>query len=172
MSRVRQSVAWLLLACCGCAVGPNFARPEAPTADRYGPDAIPSQLTAASGEDQQRVQLGQEIQGRWWSLFQSPELDALLERAIAGRTLAVRAPRSPRRAPRCGSARSLLPQVTCLGERRAPRKPRSNRSLARARSRISTDRRASAMRRRNSAGPPHVEGARRSGSARYELAVA
>ena len=123
--RGRRGVVWLLLACCGCAVGPNFARPLSPSADRYGPDAIPSQFGAASGEEQ-RVQLGQEIKGRWWSLFQSPEIDELLERAIAGnRTLvAARATLAQAHDAVAAARGEFVPQVTGSANAQRSRSPR------------------------------------------------
>jgi NodT family efflux transporter outer membrane factor (OMF) lipoprotein len=109
----RLSVVWLVLWCCGCAVGPNFVPPDAPTTERYGPEPPPSLLSSAAGEEQ-RVRLGQEITGHWWALFRSPEIDALLERAIAGsRTLAAaRATLAQARAEVNAARGELVPQVT------------------------------------------------------------
>ena len=56
MRRIAQ--VWLALVCCGCAVGPNFVRPDPPSADRYGSEAVPEQ-----------VALGREIAAGWWTLF-------------------------------------------------------------------------------------------------------
>jgi NodT family efflux transporter outer membrane factor (OMF) lipoprotein len=68
----RLAQAWIALWCCGCAVGPDFVRPDPPAADRYGSEAIPAQIA-----------LGREISSEWWTLFRSPELDRVLDRAIA-----------------------------------------------------------------------------------------
>src|SRR5262249_30503977 len=96
-----------------------------PTPDRYGPDAIPSQVGAASGEAQ-RVSLGQEIQGHWWALFRSPEIDALLERAIAGnRTLvAARATLAQAHDAVAAARGGLVPQVTGTANAQRSRSPR------------------------------------------------
>jgi NodT family efflux transporter outer membrane factor (OMF) lipoprotein len=66
----------LLAGASGCAVGPNFKRPPAPTAAGYGnaPETI--------GDDAQRVVAGMDIPGEWWSLFKSPALDRLVEQAL------------------------------------------------------------------------------------------
>jgi NodT family efflux transporter outer membrane factor (OMF) lipoprotein len=75
------------LACllAACAVGPNFKTPEAPrTAGFTPPGEIPAQLEATSspGPAQHFVE-GLDIQGQWWTLFQSPALNALIERALS-----------------------------------------------------------------------------------------
>jgi NodT family efflux transporter outer membrane factor (OMF) lipoprotein len=121
----RRWVAGLLVACCGCAVGPNFVPPDAPNVERYGPDPTPSVLASAAGEEQ-RVQLGQEIAGHWWTLFRSPEIDALLERAIAGsRTLvAARATLAQARAQTNAARGELLPRVDASASVERGRSPR------------------------------------------------
>ena len=75
------------LACflAACAVGPNFKKPEAPRTDGFTPpDEIPAQLGAAASPDTQPQHFvdGLDIQGQWWTLFQSPALNALIERAL------------------------------------------------------------------------------------------
>jgi NodT family efflux transporter outer membrane factor (OMF) lipoprotein len=59
----------------GCAVGPDFRRPEPPNGD-YGP--LPG---AADAE--QRFVSDLDIPGQWWTLFGSPQLARLVEIAIA-----------------------------------------------------------------------------------------
>jgi NodT family efflux transporter outer membrane factor (OMF) lipoprotein len=72
----------LLLA--GCAVGPDFHKPDAPDAKAYDAGALPAQTASApvAGGDAQRFDSGADIPGDWWTLFQSPPLNALLERAL------------------------------------------------------------------------------------------
>lgn len=68
----------------GCAVGPDFERPEAPVATGYTSSALPH-ATAASGgpsEDQQRFMPGAPLAPDWWRSFGSPELDALVAEAL------------------------------------------------------------------------------------------
>jgi NodT family efflux transporter outer membrane factor (OMF) lipoprotein len=62
---------------CGCAVGPNFHRPAAPTVGGYTPEP----LAATVGPDQTFVQ-GQDVPGQWWTLFGSPALNDLVGRAL------------------------------------------------------------------------------------------
>ena len=61
----------------GCAAGPDFVRPAAPgKAEGY---AAP-----APALTQPRAVLGEGPQSRWWQAFGSPDLDALVDRALAG----------------------------------------------------------------------------------------
>src|SRR3546814_15665449 len=61
----------------GCTVGPQFERPAAPHAQRY----TASSLSDVKGGP--RAVLGEGPAMRWWEAFDSPELNALVERAIA-----------------------------------------------------------------------------------------
>jgi NodT family efflux transporter outer membrane factor (OMF) lipoprotein len=110
----RLARAWLALLCCGCAVGPNFVRPDRPDADRYGGEAIPEQVESASGDAVQRLALGREIASDWWTLFRSPELDRVLAKAIAANpTLAAaRATLVQAREAVAAARGGLLPEIT------------------------------------------------------------
>jgi NodT family efflux transporter outer membrane factor (OMF) lipoprotein len=68
----------------GCAVGPEFARPEAPAVDRYTENALQTQTASAPGPggEAQRLVAGRDIPGEWWALFRSPALDALVKEAL------------------------------------------------------------------------------------------
>jgi NodT family efflux transporter outer membrane factor (OMF) lipoprotein len=84
--RSRAALIAALAAVCGCAVGPNFHRP-APPADRdYG--SAPSQGTTAAaagtGGGAQTFAGGMDIPAQWWTLFQSPKLNALVEQSLKG----------------------------------------------------------------------------------------
>lgn len=63
----------------GCTVGPDFARPQAPGETGYQPS---SELGAAV-RGAPAVTLGAGPAQRWWTAFGSPEMDALVDRAIA-----------------------------------------------------------------------------------------
>jgi NodT family efflux transporter outer membrane factor (OMF) lipoprotein len=67
-----------------CAVGPNFKRPAPPTATGYGAAPAQGQTTTAeaAGGDAQQFVAGMDIPSQWWSLFQSPKLDHLVEQAL------------------------------------------------------------------------------------------
>jgi NodT family efflux transporter outer membrane factor (OMF) lipoprotein len=67
-----------------CAVGPNFKRPAAPTAGGYG--SAPAQGETVSADSTaggaQRFVAAMDIPGQWWTLFQSPKLDHMVEQAL------------------------------------------------------------------------------------------
>ena len=71
----------------GCAVGPDFKTPEAPSAgssNSYTPTALPDQTAEADGNAgvAQRFTFGQDIPGQWWSLFHSEALDQMIRNAL------------------------------------------------------------------------------------------
>ncbi|MGD0816685.1 MAG: efflux transporter outer membrane subunit [Verrucomicrobiota bacterium] len=66
----------------GCAVGPNFVRPTPPDTDRYTSEARPEATTAAN-DQVQHFTTGAEIPADWWRLFQSTQLDAVVQQAIS-----------------------------------------------------------------------------------------
>ncbi len=61
------------LALCGCTVGPDFRTPDPPATERYEPGPPPA-LTLVP----------REVSAQWWTAFGSPQLDALVERALRG----------------------------------------------------------------------------------------
>ena len=63
----------------GCAVGPDFQTPEAPDVTGY----LGRNATAASTVPGQALARSAEIPERWWELFRSRHLNALVERGIA-----------------------------------------------------------------------------------------
>src|ERR1700735_3797937 len=77
--------ALLLSSIAGCAVGPNFKPPAAPNVSGY--TAEPLTTTAATpnvvGGDAQRFVGGADLSADWWTLFHSPVLNELIERALA-----------------------------------------------------------------------------------------
>ena len=68
-----------------CAVGPDFKQPEAPKTSSYTETTLSKKLTPApgvpGGGDQEFVE-GADIEAQWWELYKSPELDALIKRAL------------------------------------------------------------------------------------------
>jgi NodT family efflux transporter outer membrane factor (OMF) lipoprotein len=73
-----------LLLTSGCAVGPKFNKPAAPTTAGYAP--APTSTTSstpgvAGGQAQHFVQ-GMDIPGEWWALFHSKPLNDLIERSL------------------------------------------------------------------------------------------
>jgi NodT family efflux transporter outer membrane factor (OMF) lipoprotein len=74
--RLAGGVATLLLLA-GCTVGPDFKRPGSPSAAAY----LPGSEQAGSGAPAARI--GEAPPLRWWTAFNSPEIDALVDRALA-----------------------------------------------------------------------------------------
>ncbi|MGA3000543.1 MAG: efflux transporter outer membrane subunit [Acetobacteraceae bacterium] len=72
----------LLLA--GCAVGPDFKKPEPPTVTGYMPGVAPAQTVSAKGDfgAAQHFEPGADIPGQWWTLFHSQPLNDLIEQSI------------------------------------------------------------------------------------------
>ena len=68
----------------GCAVGPDFRRPEPPASSTYMAGAQPSATVAAKGPggSPQRFDTGADIPSEWWSLFRSESLDRLVRIAL------------------------------------------------------------------------------------------
>lgn len=69
-----------------CAVGPDFKPPPAPPGAGFAREGELPRATAAApgaGGAAQKFIDGQDIEAEWWKLFKSPEINALIERAIA-----------------------------------------------------------------------------------------
>jgi NodT family efflux transporter outer membrane factor (OMF) lipoprotein len=74
----------------GCAVGPDFKPPAAPTTAGYVRGGAPTATSstdapgvATPGGAAQRFVADLDIPGQWWTLFQSAQLNELIERALA-----------------------------------------------------------------------------------------
>lgn len=83
MSR-RLPLSLLLIALAGCTVGPDFVQPELAADADYTQQAFTrtAQADIAAGGAAQRLIAGMDIPGQWWTLFRSPELNALVEEAL------------------------------------------------------------------------------------------
>jgi outer membrane protein TolC len=68
----------------GCAAGPNFERPAAPTVASYTPTPLNNPAVADGAS--QHFAVGAPVAARWWTLFRSPALDALEDQALAANT--------------------------------------------------------------------------------------
>jgi NodT family efflux transporter outer membrane factor (OMF) lipoprotein len=67
----------------GCAMGPDFKKPEPPEADSFLPDKLTNIVSAGiPGGEEQRLVQDMDIPGRWWGVFQSPALNTLIEDAL------------------------------------------------------------------------------------------
>ena len=76
------STASLLCLLSGCAVGPDFVRPDAPTVTHYTNGTDPVATAPAEGTTQHFAP-GAKVDTDWWRLFQSPKLDAVIAEALA-----------------------------------------------------------------------------------------
>jgi NodT family efflux transporter outer membrane factor (OMF) lipoprotein len=69
-----------------CVVGPNFKPPAAPAVSSYTPEPEPATTAATPGVpggNAQHLVAGADIPAEWWTLFHSPELNALIAQALA-----------------------------------------------------------------------------------------
>jgi len=68
----------------GCAVGPDFKRPEPPQTADYTATGRPEQTASTPGllGEAQRFVSGREIPPDWWRELGSPKLHALIEEAV------------------------------------------------------------------------------------------
>lgn len=68
----------------GCASGPDYKRPDAPTATGYTvqPIGSPSSSEKDYSSVEQHFLFAQDIPYDWWTIFRSQQLNALIERAL------------------------------------------------------------------------------------------
>ena len=68
-----------------CAVGPDFKQPDAPKVSSLTEKPIPTKLATTPevpGGSEQTLVESKDIPAKWWELFKSPELDALIRKAL------------------------------------------------------------------------------------------
>nr|WP_232071100.1 efflux transporter outer membrane subunit [Paraburkholderia pallida] len=108
-----------------CAWGPGGAPPAMPEPAHYGVEAQPAQTVAAQGVAQQFVTGAQPVP-QWWTLYGSPELDALVDEGLAKSPNLASADHSlqaAREQLRGQVGSSLLPTVDALGTAQRQRAP-------------------------------------------------
>ncbi len=68
----------------GCAVGPDFREPAAPEVAGYTSGPLPEKTASSpvKGGEEQRFVMSRDIPEKWWELFQSEPLDALIRQAL------------------------------------------------------------------------------------------
>jgi NodT family efflux transporter outer membrane factor (OMF) lipoprotein len=73
-----------LILIAGCAVGPNFKKPEPPPVTGYTSTPLSTTVSATNvtGGLAQRFNEGADIAGDWWTLFHSKPLNDLIGRAM------------------------------------------------------------------------------------------
>ena len=69
----------------GCAGGPRYRRPPVPPARGYSPAPLPASTATAPVSDgaSQSFDAARAISAQWWTLFRSPALDELIQRAFS-----------------------------------------------------------------------------------------
>jgi NodT family efflux transporter outer membrane factor (OMF) lipoprotein len=67
-----------------CAAGPRYHKPDAPVDAGYAPASSPGSSDSATldGREGQHLIAGRDIPFEWWELFQSPALNALVQKAF------------------------------------------------------------------------------------------
>ena len=77
----------LLVLCliAGCNVGPKYNPPTAPAVTGYTPLPLPAATASSAGPAgvAQRFDSAASISAQWWTLFHSPELNSMMEQALA-----------------------------------------------------------------------------------------
>ncbi len=121
MSASRLVAAVLTTLLCGCAVGPDFVRPAAPTDTGYGPGAPETPIAqvkiagvkAPTGEAQS-FHPDHPLDEKWWRAYGSHDLDMLVEQALAASPTIAAAQAALRQASAMTSAQIgyFLPSVT------------------------------------------------------------
>ena len=93
---------------CGCAVGPDYVRPTVAQGADYSRDPLPAATASAdvSGGASQRLVAGMDIPGLWWTPFQSPSLNELVDEAMRANPDVAAAQASLRQANELTYARS------------------------------------------------------------------
>jgi NodT family efflux transporter outer membrane factor (OMF) lipoprotein len=68
-----------------CAVGPDFRLPDMATPGHYTAAPLPPQTVSVTSESTaaQRFAFAENLQGEWWTLFCSPELDLMIKQGLA-----------------------------------------------------------------------------------------
>src|SRR5262249_54515456 len=114
----RVRAVFLLAVLSGCAVGPDFVRPAAPTVSGYTATEPPGTLAPGYGEAEQHFVTGDEISADWWQLFRSPDLSDAVRDAIAGnQTLAAAQATLARAHEALAQARAAFyPQLSVSGQ--------------------------------------------------------
>jgi NodT family efflux transporter outer membrane factor (OMF) lipoprotein len=105
---------------CGCTSGPDFVRPNKPDANSYTPEPlalVTSSADVPGGAPQQFV-VGADVGGQWWTLYRSPQLNALVEEALKANPTTAAAQASLRQARELYFAQvgGLFPQINANAE--------------------------------------------------------
>ena len=110
------SVVLLAALVAGCAVGPDFRTPDAPSSTRFTEAPLPVRTVAARvpGGGSQALNVDRDIPGEWWALFHSPQITALVTQALQANPDVAAAQATLRQARETTRAEqgALFPQVS------------------------------------------------------------
>ncbi len=67
----------------GCTIGPDFERPDVAPSAGFTREPLPASTVAVDGGPVQNFRVDDGISAQWWTLFQSPQLNALIDHALA-----------------------------------------------------------------------------------------
>ena len=83
-SNRKPAVVAMVLILSGCAVGPDFNRPSPPSNAGFTPGPLPTTTVSAGvhGGEAQHFAVGRDVAFDWWTEFNSPDLNALVEQAF------------------------------------------------------------------------------------------
>lgn len=99
----------------GCTVGPDFSSPLAPAVVGYTAGRLPPTTSSdGPGGGTQRFVSGADVSGAWWSVFRSPQIEALVQEAVRNHPDLVAAQAALRQAREIAAAdtSALLPSIT------------------------------------------------------------
>jgi NodT family efflux transporter outer membrane factor (OMF) lipoprotein len=110
MKRALGCISTAVMAACA---GDPLRPPEIPVAQQYTTTALAQQTAVAEvhGGDAQQFAPGKDIPSQWWTLFQSPALDALVRQALDGSPTLARARAKLRQAEEDLNVRSGATQL-------------------------------------------------------------
>src|SRR5258706_3947854 len=113
------SLVWLVsvVTLAGCAVGPEFKRPDPPHAERYTSQKLQVEASRKGDASAQHVVLGEQLARDWWQLFKSDTIDDVVKRALAGNRTLVAAAATLAQAQELAAAQAgtRYPQVDLTG---------------------------------------------------------
>src|SRR5215467_1733657 len=81
---MRMAIAPVLLLMVGCTVGPNYRRPPVSAPGSYTRSDVSSTTASIDvpGGEAQQLSYGKDIPHDWWTLFQSEQLNVLVEQSL------------------------------------------------------------------------------------------
>ncbi|MDP9172777.1 MAG: efflux transporter outer membrane subunit [Planctomycetota bacterium] len=120
--RLSIAVPLAALAVVGCTVGPNYKRPWLPVPDQFSEIGAATQPTTRSATEPSTRPISADVQlqafTQWWTTFDDPRLNSLIDRAIKGNfnLIAAEARLREARANRGVVASQYFPQVNAVGQ--------------------------------------------------------